>query len=93
MISLGLSFTEHHQEVPADSIDQIFKLVYHAFEALKKRDDPNLLATHLVNIPADFHPKLNQIAQYGVQVIVIRHLYLIKYIKHRFNTKLMHKKM
>jgi len=46
--------------------------VYHAFEALKNRDDPNLLAAHLGNIPADFHPKLNQLAQYGVQVISLQ---------------------
>ena len=64
----GLAKTNNYEEIPADSLDEIYKLIYHVFGALKHRADPKLMNEHLQHIPSTYHRKLNYLAQYGAQV-------------------------
>ena len=66
----GLSKTLHHEEIPGDTLDKIYQLIYHVFEALANRDDNNILQKHLKEIPVDFHNKLHYLARDAVQVSI-----------------------
>lgn len=65
---LGLSHTDHYEEIAADSMDKIYKLIYNTYKALEHRGNPDLLQIHLAEIPPAFHNRLNYLAQYGCQV-------------------------
>ena len=64
----GLSHTEHHEEIPADTQDKIYKLLYHTFKALEATNHSSRMK-HLSEIPQEYHQKLHYLAQYGVQVL------------------------
>ena len=66
----GRADTTHKEEIPGDTLEDIYELLCNVMDTLKNRGSDNY-AEMLAKVPVEWHDKLHRIVQLGVSLILI----------------------
>ena len=66
----GRADTTHKEEIPGDTLEDIYELLCNVMDTLENRGSDNY-AEMLAKVPVEWHDKLHRIVQLGVSLILI----------------------
>ena len=66
----GRGDTTHKEEIPAETLEKIYELLWNIKEALENRGVEDYIETYFAKIPAEFHSQLHRLLQYGAGLIL-----------------------
>ena len=67
----GLAETEHKEEVPPETIQKIYKLLWRVKLALENRGSEDYVEKYLAPIPPHLHTQLHRLLQWGAEMILV----------------------
>ena len=67
----GRADTTHKEEIPSETLEKVYELLWNVKEALENRGVEDYIETYLSRIPTEYHSQLNRLLQYGAVLILI----------------------
>ena len=67
----GCTDTDHKEEIPAKTLEKIYKLLWNVKEALEMRGDENYTIKYLSKIPTTLHSSLHRVLQWGAALLLV----------------------
>ena len=61
----GKAFTKHKEEIPPDTVDNVYMLLTNTQSALENRHNNNYVDNYLSKIPTKLHNKLHRVVMLG----------------------------
>ena len=67
----GKAFTKHKEEIPPDTVNNVYMLLTNVQSALENRHKDDYVENYLSKIPTELHDKLHRVVMLGACFIVV----------------------
>ena len=66
----GRADTTHKEEIPSETLETIYELLWNVKEALEHRGEDDYVEKYLAKIPTEYHSELHRLLQYGAALVL-----------------------